>query len=213
MRNMFDRNRSRFEIMAEILRDLREPTCWTNIMSHCNISSKQSGQYLNLLRSSDLVRIDATAGKVTYQRTEAGRHFLTLYNKIVLLLDPSISAPSLIWQCKELTKQNIGKIREILCSYWSLRATTNLFSERIILTVERWGDRRWVQNRIPVERQRKAPAVTKRGVLKREELVGERNRREGKNERSITIRRQQSTEVPRIPRSYSELFLGKLPTY
>lgn len=96
MRNVFDRNRSRFEIIAEILRDLREPTCWTNIMSHCNISSKQSGQYLNLLRSGDLVRIDATAGKVTYQRTEAGRHFLTLYNKIVLLLDPSISAPSLI---------------------------------------------------------------------------------------------------------------------
>lgn len=95
-RKVVDRNRSRFEILAEILRNLREPTCWTNIMSHCNISSKQSGQYLNLLRSRDLVRKDATARKVTYQRTEAGREFLKHYNKIVMLLDPSISPPSLI---------------------------------------------------------------------------------------------------------------------
>jgi len=95
-RNVSDRNRSRFEIIAAILRDLREPICWTNIMSHCNVSSKQSGQYLNLLRSSDLIQIQVAAGKVTYQRTEAGREFLKHYNKIVLLLDPSISPPSLI---------------------------------------------------------------------------------------------------------------------
>ncbi len=93
-RNVSDRNRSRFEIIAEILRDLRKPTCWTNIMSHCNISSKQSGQYLNLLRSSDLIQIKVAAGKVTYHRTEAGREFLKHYNKIALLLDPSISPPS-----------------------------------------------------------------------------------------------------------------------
>ena len=92
-RNVSDRRRSRFEILAEILRDLREPTCWTNIMSHCNMSSAQSGRYLNLLRSSDLIQIQVAAGKVTYQRTEAGREFLKNYNKIVLLLDPGISAP------------------------------------------------------------------------------------------------------------------------
>jgi len=65
-------------------------------MSHCNMSSKQSGQYLDLLRSSDLIQIQAAAGKVTYQRTDAGREFLKHFNKIVLLLDPSISPPSLI---------------------------------------------------------------------------------------------------------------------
>ena len=95
-RNVFDRNRSRFEIIAEILGDLRKPTCWTNIMSHCNMNSKQSKQYLNLLKSSDLVQIQGAAGKVTYQRTEAGRKFLKHYNKIALLLDPHISTPSLI---------------------------------------------------------------------------------------------------------------------
>ena len=93
---MSDRNRSRFEILAEILRDLRVPIRWTNVMSHCNISSKQSGQYLSLLRSGDLIRQDATARKVTYQRTEAGREFLKQYNKIVTLLDPSISATTMI---------------------------------------------------------------------------------------------------------------------
>jgi predicted transcriptional regulator len=93
MRKIFDKNRSRFEIIAEILRKLRQPTCKTNIMSHCNMSSAQSEQYLDFMRSTDLIHTDATAGKVTYQRTEAGREFMKHYHKIALLLDPSISAP------------------------------------------------------------------------------------------------------------------------
>ena len=96
MRKVFDRNRSRLEIIAEILRKLRKPTCKTNIMSHCNMSSTQSGRYLDLMRSNDLIQKDATSGKVTYQRTEAGREFMKHYNKMVLLLDPSISPASLI---------------------------------------------------------------------------------------------------------------------
>jgi len=95
-RKVLDRYRSKFEILAEILKNLREPTCWTNIMSQCNMSSKQSGRYLSLLRSSDLVRIDTTTQKVTYQRTEAGQEFLKHYSEIVTLLDPSVSAPSLL---------------------------------------------------------------------------------------------------------------------
>lgn len=95
-RKVSDTNRNKFEIIAEILRQLRVPTVRTNIMSHCNMSSAQSGQYLNLMTSNDLIRIDAIAGRVTYQRTEAGREFLEVYNKMVLLIDPSISAPSLM---------------------------------------------------------------------------------------------------------------------
>ena len=90
------RNRSRFQIIAEILRKLREPTGKTNIMSHCNMSSIQSGEYLGFMRSNDLIRVDAVAGRVTYQRTATGREFLQVYNKMVMLLEPSISAPSLI---------------------------------------------------------------------------------------------------------------------
>jgi predicted transcriptional regulator len=96
MRKISDRNRSRFEIIAEILRELRKPTCKTNIMSQCNMSTTQSGEYLSFMKTNDLIRMDKMARKVTYQRTEAGREFLGLYNKMALLLDPSISAPSLM---------------------------------------------------------------------------------------------------------------------
>ena len=95
MEKVSDGKRSRFEIIADILRHLREPTCWTNVMSHCNLSSRQAGQYLSLLRLNDLVQMDTAAGKAKYQRTEAGRQFLKGYGKIVLLLDPSIPAPLL----------------------------------------------------------------------------------------------------------------------
>jgi len=45
-------------------------------------------------------------------------------------------------------------------------------------------------------------------AIKREELVGERNRREGKDARGITIMRRQSTEIPQIPRLHVAVFLG-----
>lgn len=95
MKEVSNGNRNKFEIMAEILRKLHKPTGKTNLMSHCNMSSAQSGQYLNLMMSSNLVRTDAVTGKVTYQRTEAGREFLVQYNELVLLLDSSISTPFL----------------------------------------------------------------------------------------------------------------------
>ena len=65
-------------------------------MSHCNMSSAQSGQYLDFMESSELIQVDTMAGRVMYQKTEVGREFLGLYNQMALLLDPSISAASLI---------------------------------------------------------------------------------------------------------------------
>jgi predicted transcriptional regulator len=87
MRKTFDGNRGRLQIMGEILGELREPTGRTSIMSHCNMSFAQSGQYLSIMTLNDLIRTEAIAGKVTYQRTEAGREFLGLYSKMVLLLE------------------------------------------------------------------------------------------------------------------------------
>jgi predicted transcriptional regulator len=66
------------------------------MMSHCNMSTAQSGQYLNLMRSSDFIQMSAYAGKVTYQRIEAGLEFLELYTKMALLLDSGISSPFLV---------------------------------------------------------------------------------------------------------------------
>jgi predicted transcriptional regulator len=56
------------------------------------MNTMQSGEYLNLMKSNDLIRVDALAGRVTYQRTETGREFLELYGRMALLLDPCISA-------------------------------------------------------------------------------------------------------------------------
>jgi len=88
-----DGNRSRLQIIAEILSKLRIPVGKANIMSHCNMSTAQSGQYLNLMTSSNLIQMGVDAGKVTYQRTEAGLEFLELYKKMTLLLDTGISSP------------------------------------------------------------------------------------------------------------------------
>ncbi len=96
MRKVSDRNRSRFEIIAEILRELRKPTGRTNIMSHCNMSSMQSGEYLSFMESNNLVRTEAAAGRVTYQRTEVGREFLGLFNSMIQLIDPGLSAASVL---------------------------------------------------------------------------------------------------------------------
>ena len=89
IRKVFDGNRSKLEITAEILRQLHTPTGKTNIMSHCSMSFAQSGEYLSLMTSNDLIRLDMMAEKATYQRTETGREFLALFNKMVLLLGPA----------------------------------------------------------------------------------------------------------------------------
>lgn len=81
-------NRNRFEIIAEILRELHTPTGKTSIMCHCNMSFAQSGQYLSLMMSNGLIQTDTMAGRVTYHRTDSGRQFQELYYQMSLLLDP-----------------------------------------------------------------------------------------------------------------------------
>lgn len=98
MKRVSDTNRNKFEIIAEILRQIRVPTGKTRIMSRCNMNNAQSDGYLKFMKSSDLIRIAAVAGKVTYQRTESGLRFLELYSKMALLLDQNILAPSLMWE-------------------------------------------------------------------------------------------------------------------
>jgi predicted transcriptional regulator len=88
-----ERNRGRLEIIAEILTELREPAGRTNIMSQCNMSGAQSGQYLHFMKSKDLILKNAARGRATYQRTEVGLKFLEIYNKMALMLDPNVSTP------------------------------------------------------------------------------------------------------------------------
>lgn len=91
IRNATNGNRGKFEIVAEILTQLNQPTGKTNLMSQCNMNSAQSGLYLTFMKTNGLIQKDTMAGKTTYQRTETGREFLKIYNKMALLLNPNIS--------------------------------------------------------------------------------------------------------------------------
>lgn len=84
------RNRSTFDIVAKILRVVQEPTGITSILSSCNMSFSQSAYYLRFMKSSDLIQMDATAGRVRYCRTETGQEFLEAYDKMILMLDPIV---------------------------------------------------------------------------------------------------------------------------
>ena len=72
------------------------PAGKANIMSTCNMSTAQSGEYLNLMTSNNLIQTNACAGKVTYQRTKVGLEFLELYRKIDVLLGAGVSSPFLV---------------------------------------------------------------------------------------------------------------------
>jgi predicted transcriptional regulator len=87
LRKVYTRNRSRLEIVAEVLRELRKPAGKTVIMSRCNMGSTQSWEYLSFMESNNLIQTEAAAGRVTYQITEAGREFLGLFDKMFQLLD------------------------------------------------------------------------------------------------------------------------------
>jgi predicted transcriptional regulator len=94
IRKFSSRNRSTFDIVARILREVQEPTGITDIISSCNMNFKQSGYYLGFMKSSDLIKTDAMAGRIRYSRTEIGQEFLETYDKMILLLDPDLLATS-----------------------------------------------------------------------------------------------------------------------
>lgn len=89
IKKALDTNRNKFEIIAEVLRQLRMPTGRMNIMSRCNMSSRQSGLYLGFMTSNDLIRADAMAGRVTYQRTVAAKSFWKYVTRWLCCLIPA----------------------------------------------------------------------------------------------------------------------------
>jgi predicted transcriptional regulator len=86
-----DGNRSKLEIMAKILRRVTKPTGITCILTSCNMSFKQSGYYLELMKSSDLINMNLAEGRVRYCTTEIGQEFLEAYDKMILMLEPVFS--------------------------------------------------------------------------------------------------------------------------
>ncbi len=79
-------NRSKFEIMADILRQLHNPVGRTSLMCHCNMSSAQLDSYLTQMQSADLVCTHTAGRGATYKITEMGKEYLSLFNRIALLV-------------------------------------------------------------------------------------------------------------------------------
>jgi hypothetical protein len=59
IRKSSELNRSAFDMMVEILRELQEPTGIAGIKPHCNVDFKKSGCRLGFMNSSDLIQTDA----------------------------------------------------------------------------------------------------------------------------------------------------------
>jgi predicted transcriptional regulator len=82
-------NRSRYEIMAEIMQNCLSPRSKTHILRKGNLSFAQTKAYLSLLTSLGL--LSQQNGK--YETTDKGRQFISAYNHIDKII--GTPAPSL----------------------------------------------------------------------------------------------------------------------
>ena len=89
-------NRSKLDIVAKILREVKKPTGITDILLSCNMSFKQSRNYLEFMESSDLIQVNSLIGRVRYSRTETGQEFLKVYDKMIVMLEPNVFAHCLM---------------------------------------------------------------------------------------------------------------------
>jgi len=83
-------NRSRFEIVADIMQACLVPRGKTRIMCKVKLNFTQANDYLNQLTSLGL--LSKENGK--YETTEKGRRFISAYNRlgeIIGIPEPSLS--------------------------------------------------------------------------------------------------------------------------
>ena len=78
------KNRSRTEIIDEILKAANGGITKTKLMYRVFLSPAQLKQYLTVLTESDLLRYDLVSR--TFMTTEKGLRFLNLYNQIKQLM-------------------------------------------------------------------------------------------------------------------------------
>ncbi len=74
--------RDRFEIIAGILQVARDGAKKTHVMYLCNLSYRQTNNYLN-----HLLKIGFLQTGNSYHTTERGLHFLQTYQALELLLN------------------------------------------------------------------------------------------------------------------------------
>ncbi len=78
-------NRSRMDIIAEILHVSRGGARKTHIMYRCNLSFRQLKAYLDFLANRGLIEISKSESP-TFETTDKGLEFLQTYNVLKVLL-------------------------------------------------------------------------------------------------------------------------------
>jgi predicted transcriptional regulator len=77
------RNRTRVEILVNILNVARGSTLKTHIMYKANLSHRQVDRYLAFLAENGMLKTVPVNGKLRYEVTEKGLEFLKDYSRIL----------------------------------------------------------------------------------------------------------------------------------
>jgi predicted transcriptional regulator len=76
------KNRSRYEVIAAILRSSHKEETRTKIMYRAMLSNDQCKIYLDSLLQSDLINEVQIGSKIVYRITQKGTKFLSFYNQM-----------------------------------------------------------------------------------------------------------------------------------
>jgi predicted transcriptional regulator len=80
------KNRSRYEVIAAILKSAGREETRTKIMYKAMLSNDQCKIYLDSLLHSGLIQISNSGNKMVYRITQKGNKFLSYYDQMRLLL-------------------------------------------------------------------------------------------------------------------------------
>jgi predicted transcriptional regulator len=84
--NQTMKNRSRYEVIAAILKSAGRDETRTKIMYKAMLSNDQCKLYLDSLLGSGLIEGSSSGNKVVYRITQKGNKFLSYYDQMRLLL-------------------------------------------------------------------------------------------------------------------------------
>jgi predicted transcriptional regulator len=84
------KNRSRYEVIAAILKSAGREETRTKIMYKAMLSNDQCKIYLDSLLHSGLIQGSNSGNKMVYRITQKGNKFLSFYDQMKLLLPVAI---------------------------------------------------------------------------------------------------------------------------
>jgi predicted transcriptional regulator len=84
------KNRSRYEVIAAILKSVGRDETRTKIMYKAMLSNDQCKIYLDSLLHSGLIQGSNSGNKMVYRITQKGNKFLSFYDQMKLLLPVAV---------------------------------------------------------------------------------------------------------------------------